>query len=83
MTMIIIVVLISGQNAFMRTTDPVAAFIIMDCSEQPFPAPAHLMSGFIIVIRITEQGRAAVSDLVTMLIIMMVFTGLMLMSRLA
>ena len=70
MAMIIIVVLISGQNAFMGTTDPMATFIIMDCSKEPFPATAYLVSGFIIVIRITEQGRTAVSDLVTMLIIM-------------
>ena len=70
MTMIIIVVLISGQNAFMGATDSMSAFIIMDCSEKSFPAAAYFVSGFIIVVDVAKEGRAAVTDFVAVLVIM-------------
>ena len=70
MAMIIVMVLIT-QNAFMGSSNPVTTFIIMDCSEQAFPAVSYFMAMLVVVIGIcSEQTRAAVSDLVTMLVIM-------------
>ena len=70
MAMVIIMVLVA-QDAFVGPADPVPAFVIMDSTEQAFPAAAHLMSMLIIMNCVCpEQAGAAVSDLVAVLIIM-------------
>ena len=47
-----------------------SASVVMNCSEESLPAAAYFMSGFIIVIGIAKQSSAAITDFVTVLIIM-------------
>ena len=69
MAMVVIVVLVT-QDAFVGSADPVAAFIIMDCAEQAFPAAPDLMPMLIIMVGIPQQRGAAVSDLMATPVIM-------------
>ena len=70
MAMIIVMVLVA-QDAFVGSANPVTAFIIMDGSEQAFPAASDLMAMLVIVIGVCpEQAGTAVSDLVAVLVIM-------------
>ena len=51
--MIVIVILIP-QDAFVRTSYPMAGFVIVHGSQQTFPAMAYLMAILIVVIGITQ-----------------------------
>ena len=54
MAMIIVMVLIT-QNAFMGSANPVTTFIIMDCSEQAFPAVSYFMAMLIIMVGVSAE----------------------------
>ena len=70
MSVIVIMVLIA-QDAFMRPSDLAAAFIIVDCPEEAFPAASHFMAMLIVMVGIsTKQAGTALSDLMAVFIIM-------------
>ena len=55
----------------MRPSDLAAAFIIVDCPEEAFPAASHFMATLIVMVGIsTKQAGTAVSDLMAVFIIM-------------
>lgn len=55
MAMIIVVILVAGQDAIMGSADPMAALIVMDGAKESLSTVANLMAVLIIVIGISPQ----------------------------